>query len=241
MEKQLGIRTKDGKIIRGILRGPVSKPVIVLVHGLAGDMNQAMHYNAARYFEQHGFSSLRFNLYDWHKDARKLHQCTFSTHGDDIDTVLAYLKSRRAKQIFIAGHSYGFPSILHAKRQSFKAVASWDGSLLPRNHADTPQKSIKPKGCLIDFGYSVVVGERMARDSKKIDTIELLQHFEQPISFITVDDDLDGNLSGGREMHEAFKGKKELVIIKGAHHNFSEEGKQEQLYAAAVRWFTRFI
>ena len=72
MEKEIKIKTSDKKIIYGILRGSLSKPVIVQVHGLSGNMNEAMHYNAARYFEKHGFSSFRFNLYDWRKGAPKI-------------------------------------------------------------------------------------------------------------------------------------------------------------------------
>src|ERR1700722_40745 len=118
MEKELKIKTPDGKMIYGILRGSLSKPLIIHVHGLAGNMNEAMHYNAARYFEKHGFSSFRFNLYSWEKGGRKLHECTFSTHGKDIDTVLKYLESRGARKIFVVGHSYGWPSILHTKQRT---------------------------------------------------------------------------------------------------------------------------
>jgi dienelactone hydrolase len=240
METPLKIKSPDGKIIRGILRGSLRKPVIVLVHGLAGNMNEAMHYNAARYFEKQGFSSLRFNLYAWEKGSRKLHESTFSTHGEDIDTVLSYLKSHEAKKIFIVGHSYGFPSILHTKNRSFTAVVSWDGSILPANHVDVPQRISKPKGRLVDFGYIIVVSEQMAKDSHKIKSLELLKKFEQPISFITVDDNVDGNLEGAKKMFKATKQMKELVVIKGAHHNFSEEGKQEILYKATVKWFKKF-
>lgn len=240
MEKNIKIRTSDRKTIFGILRGPLNKPVVVIVHGLAGNMNEAMHYNAARYFEKHGFSSFRFGLYSWEKGARKLHETTFSTHGRDIDTVLKYLESRGAKKIFVVGHSYGWPSILHTKHRSFKAVAAWDGSILPANHVDVPMRSKKPKGRIIDEGYFVIVGEQMAKDSHRIRSLQLLKKFEKPVSFITVNDNILGNISGVTKMYKAFKGKKELVIIKGASHTFWEDGKQEELYAATVKWLKRF-
>jgi len=240
MEKALKIKAADGKMIHGLLRGSLNKPVIVQVHGLAGNMNEAMHYNAARYFEKHGFSSLRFNLYSWEKGSRKLHESTFSNHGKDIDSVLAYLKSHGAKKVFIIGHSYGFPSILHTENRSFAAVAAWDGSILPANHVDAPQRIQKPKGRLIDFGYLIVVSDQMAKDSRKIKSLDLLKTFEQPISFITVNDNVDGNLGGAQKMFKAFRHKKELVVVKGAHHTFSEDGKQEELCSATVKWFKKF-
>ena len=240
MEKVLKIKTSGNKTIQAILRGSLRNPVIVQVHGLAGDMNTALQYNAARYFEKHGFSSLRFNLYAWEKGSRRLHETTFSTHGEDTDAVLAYLKSQGAKKIFITGHSYGFPSILHTRDRSFIAVAAWDGSILPKNHVDMPERIEKPKGRLVDFGYYIVVGEQMAKDSRSIKSLDLLKTFEQPISYITVDDNIDGNLEGAQRMFKATRQKKELVVIKGGHHNFSEEGKQEALYKATLRWFKKF-
>lgn len=239
-EKNLDIGTPDGKVIKAILRGSLRRPVIVHVHGLGGDMHEAMHYNAARYFETAGFTSLRFNLYSWEREARKLHEASFATHGQDIDTVLEYLVSKGAKQIFILGHSYGFPSILHTKRREYSAIAAWDGSQLPVHHVATPMKVNKPKGRLVDFGWYILVSEKMAKDSETLDSIALLKKFDKPISFITVDDNIDGNLDGNKLMHDSYQGKKELVIIKGAHHNFAEEGAQEKLYKATVKWFKKF-
>ena len=101
MEKEIQIKTPDKKKIIGILRGPINKPLIVLVHGFCGHKNEAMHFNAVRYFEKHGFSSFRFNLYSWRKESRKLHECTLKTHGADIDVVLKSLKAKGAKKIYI--------------------------------------------------------------------------------------------------------------------------------------------
>ncbi len=241
MEKVLKIKTPDGKTINALLRGSLRNPVIVHVHGLAGNMNEAMHYNAARYFEKQGFASLRFDLYSWEKGTRKMHESTFSTHGKDIDTVLSYITSRGAKKIFLVGHSYGFPSILHTKNRNFTAVASWDGSILPTNHVDVPERIEKPKGRLImDNGYLIVVSEEMAKDSHTIKSLDLLKSFEQPISYITVDDNVNGNLSGAQRMFKTTSQKKELIVIKGAHHTFSEDGKQDQLYKATIKWFKKF-
>jgi esterase/lipase len=240
MEKEVKIKTPGGKTIYGILRGSLGKPVIVHIHGLAGNLNEAMHYNAARYFEKSGFSSFRFNLYSWQKDARKLHECTFSTHGKDIDTVLKYLESQGTKKIFILGHSYGFPSILHAKHRNFSAVAAWDGSVLPTNHVDLPVRVKTPKGRIIDEGYFVIVGEQMAKDSHMIKSLDLLKKLEQPTIFITVNDDINGNLSGAKRMFKIAHSPKKLLVIKGAHHTFTEDGKQAELYAATVEWFKKF-
>jgi dienelactone hydrolase len=239
-DKPIKLKTPDGKFIDATLRGSMSQPIIVIVHGLAGNKNEAMHYNAARYFEKHGFSSLRINLYSWLKGYRKLHECTFSTHGKDIDTVLRYLDRHGAKKIFLVGHSFGWPSILHTKERNFLAVAPWDGSKLPYNQKEFARRVKSPKGRVIDEGYLVIMGDQMAEDSHKINSLDLVKKFDRPISFITVNDSVFGNWDNNKKMYRAAKVKKELVVIKGAHHTFAEEGKQEELYAATVKWFKKF-
>jgi len=241
MERPISINTPDKKRSYGLLRGSVRRPLIVQVHGIARNLNEALHYNAARYFEKHGFSSFRFNLYSWQKRARRLHECIFATHGGDIDTVLRYLESRGAKNIFLVGHSFGLPSILHAKRRNFCAVAAWDGSLFPTNHLDISKRIQKPRGRLLDEGYLIVVGERMARDSQRIKSVDLLKKWDKPISFITVNDNKNGNWNAAKRMHKVVKEPKELIVIRDAHHDFTKEGKQEELYAATVKWFKQWI
>ncbi|MBA3283687.1 MAG: alpha/beta fold hydrolase [Nitrosopumilus sp.] len=239
MEKDVKIKTPDGKIIEGILRGNIKKPLILIVHGLCGNINEAMHYNAARYFEKQGFSSFRFNLYSWGKDNRKLHECTLKTHGADIDLVLKFLKSTGAQKIFAIGHSYGFPALLHSKANTIETLVSWDGSVLPRDTFLKKPSIIKPvKGRLIDEGYLTIMGEGMAKEQRNVNSIELAQDFNKPIKLITIPK--DGNLIGAKNIFRVLSEPKELTIIKGASHNFTEEGKQEELYYETIQWFKKF-
>lgn len=241
-EKEIKIKTKDGKTIYGILRGSLKRPIVVIVHGLSGNMNEAMHYNAARYFDVHGFSSFRFNLYAWEKDARKLHECTLKTHGQDIDAVVNYLKRLGAKKLFAAGHSYGWLSIVHANPKNFIALSSWDGSRLPANHFKNLPKLNKPKGRILDEGYLIIMGEKMAAYASESDTTKLIKNFIQPIQFVTTPEPpATGNLAEAKRLYKIMPNKKELLIVKGATHNFTEDGTQEQLYKATANWFKKFL
>lgn len=241
MEKNLEIKTPDGKVISGILRGPITRPLIVLVHGLAGNMNEAMHYNAVRYFKKHGFSSFRFNLYSWGKKNRKMHECTLKTHGKDIDVIIQYLRKNGASKIFIVGHSYGLPSILLSQEKDFDAVVSWDGSCLPRSTFERLPPSLKPKGRILDEGYFVIMGEQMSKEEEFVDSFSLVKKLNKPIKFITAEGPKNQtNEVVGKKMFRAATVNKSFVTIKGASHNFTEDGKQEQLYKETVNWFKNF-
>ncbi len=241
METKHAIKTSDGKVIEGILRGSLDKPLILLVHGLCGSMNEAMHYNAARYFEKHGFASFRFNLYSYEKDNRKLHECTLKTHGKDIDTVLQYLQGKGIKGVYAIGHSYGFPSILHVtEKDMIIAIVSWDGSVLPRSDFQKLQVINEPiKGRLLDEGYMAVMGDAMVVEEGIVDSERLAKEFKKPIKFITIAE--DGNLEGGRKLYDNLPGENEFTVIEGASHCFVEDGKQEELYEETVHWIRKFI
>lgn len=236
MEKELKLKTKDNKTIHAKLRGPFKNQTIVLVHGLTGHMDEAMHYNAARFFENHGFSVFRFNLYDWQKGARKLRECFLKTHGKDIDTVVEYLKKKGAKKIFAIGHSYGAPSILCSRKKDFDGAVFWDGSYLPRIVKFFNQyKYVKAiDGRILSEGYEVIVSEDLVRESKTLDSLRLVKNLHVPIKIIVAG---DGVLDeGGREMFKIANKPKSLSIVRGSTHNFSEDGKQKELFNMTLKW-----
>ncbi len=52
------------------------------------------------------------------------------------------------------------------------------------------------------------------------------------------------NSRGAKKMHEhvrQLKMQTALAIIRGASHNFVEEGKQEEFYKETVGWFKGFL
>ena len=102
MEKQIKIPIANKKYIYGTLRGSLKNPLLVFVHGFTGYKDEHIFFNGARFFEKKGFSTFRFDLYNWNKDARKLEDCTLSLHGEDLDTVIKYLRKKRVGKIVLA-------------------------------------------------------------------------------------------------------------------------------------------
>lgn len=242
MEQELKIKTSDGKIIYGILRGSLKKPLIVLVHGLGSTIIEALEYNASRYFEKHGFSTFLISLYSWNKGHRKMVDSTLATHGKDIDTAIRFLRKRGAKKIFIIGHSYGAPSILYSKDQDFKAAVFWDGTILsPKSplHWGKTRYVRAVKGRVLDWGFSIVLGEKMYQESLDVNSEELIKGMSVPIKFVCAGKGI--LVKKTKKLFGKIKNSKEFAVIKGASHNFEEDEKQEQLYRETVSWFKKFI
>lgn len=242
MEREIKIKTKDRTIIYGMLRGSLRRPVIVFVHGLLGSMHRHTYFNGARYFEKHGFSSFRFNLYDWRKGARKLHECTLKTHADDLDYVIEYLRKRGAKKVFVVGHSYGGPTIMMSKKKVYDAAVFWDssyGKLITFQKRTRYVKSLH--GYVVRWSYDVVIGSKMIKEAntftgKKSEA--LMRNMRVPVKIIVA-----GNgmlVEGGRAYFKAAHPPKAFVVIKGADHSFNREGNEEALFRETLDWLRKW-
>jgi dienelactone hydrolase len=240
-ETELKIPTSDSKNIYGILRGEDRpRPLVILVHGLFGHMNEAMHWGAARLFEERGFATLRFNLYGPHKDARKMRDCTLKIHGKDIDAVICHvIRHTSFSRLFIAGHSYGFPAILHADNLAqVHRLASWDGTILPNDFCKTLPECKNPAGLVCDIGYEIIIGHPMAEEAKDADTLRLLRRRHIPGTiFIASGKSKGGHKEAAEKMHEASLSPSRLSIIPTARHNYAEDGALETLVSETANWF----
>lgn len=240
-ETELKIPTSDHKNIYAILRGDdAPKPLVILVHGLFGHMNEAMHWGAARFFEKEGFATLRFNLYGPNKDARKMRDCTLKIHGKDIDTVICHaIQNTSFSRLFLVGHSYGYPAILHAENLAqVHRIASWDGTILPNNFCTSLPESADPRGLVSDIGYDALVGFPMVNEAKYTDTAHLLRGRYIPGTiFVASGKSKGGHRESAEKMHALAPSPSRLSVIPTARHNYAEDGALEELVKATAYWF----
>ncbi|PJA45715.1 hypothetical protein CO174_01710 [Candidatus Uhrbacteria bacterium CG_4_9_14_3_um_filter_50_9] len=243
MEKYITIPIPHSKKkIYAVRRGNFKKPVAVLVHGLSCTMNEHCLFNGSHFLETHGFSTLRFNLYDWHDDARKLHECDFTTYARDVETVVSYLRGKGVKKIFGVGHSFGGVSILYAKPNLFDAISLWDAS----NYATLP-KGFEKKFTRIFHGkhllrgnWDFVMNPKLLTQIETTDWKSLTSQFPTPTQVIVAGKGM--LIKGGRQYFKNSSAvQKEFFVVKGAGHCFDEEGAEDQLFLATVKWFKKFV
>src|SRR5262245_48601395 len=109
-------KTKGLKI-KGILRGSLKGPLVVMMHGRPGSGNELLQYLGARYLYEKGFSSLRLFMNDFEPNTRNLLDCTLDTHVGDFDVVIKYLRTQKVPKVFALGHSYGGITVLTAQEK----------------------------------------------------------------------------------------------------------------------------
>ena len=242
-ENEFKIPTPDGKMIDAILRGDPSLPLVLLVHGFGGQMSDVLQYMAARIFEQNGFSSLRFNFFGASSRARKGVDCSLASNGRDINTVLSFLKTELgAKKIFVAAHSYGFPSLLCADLSGISAIASWDGSLVPELVLKTMTPIAEPEGYLLNFAYSTLMGKTQIEEARKIRHEDLFKKgFAVPIIFAVSQKGHCFFTDEAQTMYALAKEPKKIIYFPEARHAYAEEGAEEALFCETILWFNLFL
>ena len=236
MEPQLKIKTPDKHIIYGTFRPArrKSSALLIFVHGLHGHQNGHIFYNGARYFSERGVNTFRFDLYTGEKGGRVLTKCGISTHAKDLDTVVKHFR-KKYKKIFVAGHSLGAPTIFYSDTGKVDGIIFWDGSR-PYSWRLKYIKSIN--AYLAKSGTEYLVGKKMYEERKNFPAKESLKKINKPIKIIVAG---KGQLiQTGKQYFKYANKPKEFAIIKGATHNFNEEGTAEKLFQETYSFIRRF-
>jgi len=236
MERDINIKTKDKHLIYGTLRGSLKKPLIVFVHGLTGMKDEHMFYNGARYFEEEGFSTYRFNLYHWDKGGRTFTDAPLSTQASDLDRVIQYFRKKGAKQVFVVGHSFGGPVITASVDQDYDGVVLWDGTT-----KDFFTKGLKyVKSLKAYFGKGMImfgVGKQFVKEVKGQEYTSKLLETGKPHLVIAAG---KGILIKYWKKYFSKKVKGgTMVVIPKADHYFAEDGVANKLFGLTTTWLKK--
>ena len=244
MERKLKIKLSQKFSLYGKFNGSLSQPLFIIVHGLPGNMDEEFYHSATRWFGEHGFSTFRFNLYGYQKDARQLMDCTIKTYSADLDFAIRYFRKRGVKKLFIAGHSFGGLTILCSRNQDFDGATLWDPSykisFTKAAYGFPGGKYVKAiRGYLMRWGANVVIGKAMAEEVDSLPWDVIAKNFKAPLKIILAG---KGMLRNAKQYLNEVKTEKDLMIVKGATHYFDDQkGMQEKVFRASEEWFRRFI
>lgn len=239
MEEQLKIPINKIKYIYGVLRGSLKSPLLVFVHGFTGYKDEHIFFNGARFFEKKGFSTFRFDLYGWKKDARKLEECTLSLHGKDLDMVVEYFRNKGAKKIFVAGHSFGGVTVLLSKKKGFDIAVLWDSSGDKDVRLDAKYIKELDRYYFEKGAYGFTISKAMYEENnKKLKPSELIQSMPMPIKVIVAGAGI--MVEEGKKLFKNANEPKDFAIVPNATHTFDEDGTEEKLFQETYSWLKEF-
>lgn len=243
MEKSLKIKTKDSHLISGTLNTSkkVSDKLVIFVHGLGGHQNEHIFYNAARFFPAKGYDTFRFDLYGPESGRRKFTEATVSLHAFDTNEVVRYF-AKKYKKIYLVGHSLGGPTILRANPKA-NAIVLWDPSREVKGILEGDD--IHYEKCLdqyvANWEIDIIIGRPMKEESDSFPTIaEMIKDVQIPIKIIIAYQTVRKYGKHGRDLYYKNANEpKALYEVKGADHNFNQEGKEEELFRETLSWFKK--
>ena len=241
MERIFNLKTKDDKKIYCLHNTGIkkNKSVVIFVHGLTGNPNEHLFYNAAHSFPKKGVDVFRFALYWWSDEKhRKLDECSLTTHVEDLNTTLRYLRPKY-KNIIVVGHSLGSPVILKADITLFDNVILWEPSYLEKGirHELTEVKVNKQTMWLSRDAFSYILKGKLISEWEEFNgknELHLIAELGKPLKIIAGKKGI--LLKGSRAYFKVAKEPKELIIIDNATHCFDEAGTEAELLKETLSW-----
>jgi len=233
--------------IYGVLRGGYKSPLVILCHGYGGWMHEMLLYNAARYFENEGFSTLRLSMYGGGEKSRNISDSDVMTHASDIDNVVEFVKQQGAEWIGVAGHSYSGMAIVYSIKQQFDAAALWDPT-----HTDGYEDPQNIKNLKEDFvfvkdigGYVSGLGSgyvyaKSVFDNDYIKSEDIAKIFRINTCVFNASWSKDQQKYGKNYVDNIDASTKQ-VIISDSSHPFTEDGAADKLFAATVDYFIQLL
>ncbi len=247
MEQAIKIKTVDHKLIYGTLNYHPPKPsaLIIFIHGLTGNQNEHLFFNAAKFFPAKGIATFRFNLYDWRKTQRKFRDCTIATHGKDVTSVVRYFRKKFKKKfekIFLVGHSLGGLSILLSDTSLVDGIVLWDPAHPQRLRKRDPlvyRYEKKLDAYIIHWNVDTIMGTKMYREWQHFpDGGKLISKVKKPIKIIVAGKGI--LVKTGKEYFKHANQPKAFSSIAKATHCFDEEGTEEELFKETLKWVKKF-
>ena len=243
-ERRFAVKSCDQQLIHGVLSYVGSKPLrlVIFVHGLTSCTEEAKFYNGARAFESAGFAAVRFELYGGRPKSRKLSETGISDHGADIRRLVNHFKRQGFKEVFLVGHSLGAPSILQAGGKDVSAIVFWDGTSETwvrkslekwRAHYESRLDSY-----VLDWGIEYIWGNKMYAECRQLQSYQQL-FADLPLPVLVILAEKGVLLKDWRNFQKRHPALVELLVIKGAGHNFEELDTQAELLRHSVAWCRR--
>jgi pimeloyl-ACP methyl ester carboxylesterase len=154
--------------------------------------------------------------------------CGISTHAEDLNAVMKFFR-KKFRKIFVAGHSLGGLTILLSNADLADGIVFWDSSSKPRGRLGDFNYDKKLKKYVIRWGTECLMSKRMFTEWKNFPSPKkAIAKINRPVKVIVSG---RGILQkAGREYYRFAKKPKGFSIIKGASHNFDEEGVAEKLF-----------
>lgn len=245
MEKKVSFISGNLRL-RGNLHIPYNDaPCIVTLHGLEGDKDRGKWPAVASYLYKAGYACLRFNFRgcgEVEKSDGDFEDLTLTGRIEDYKSVLNYIRSEEkekvnSKRIGVMGSSLGGMVAITGKQKVNAVVTMGSPYKVPRyGKLLIPQREgdyyILPSGSRFrkEF-YEDIQGYDLTKDVKEA----------PPLLIIHGDSDEIVPLEHAQILYNSAVEPKDLQIVEGADHVFSNPFHLDEALRLGVEWFNKYL
>jgi putative redox protein len=222
--------------LKGILHYPrgSARGSIITCHGLFSSKESDKFHDLAEVFSKNDYAVLRFDFSGCGESDGTIEDTTISGRIEDLKAALSFVKSEIPLQglpIGLLGSSMGgYISLnLAAHDSSVKAVVAWA----------TPF-SFEGLREVIEGSNQIPLKEAFYRDAHHHDVIVPLSRIKN-LLFIHGDKDEVVPLDHAQKLYRFAQEPKQLTVVPGADHTFSNPTLRNQAVTHSLNWFNRYL
>jgi len=256
MEK-LFIKNRKGQKVAVIVEeNPSPTGIVFVMHGLSG-YKEAPHIEMfAEAFKENGFTVVRFDTTNTFGESDGDYgDATTTNYYEDLEDVITWAVDQAwyHETFWLAGHSLGgicIATYAIKNPNKVKAVApistAVSGELSKETYTEEElaewessgvreSESRSRPGLIRRLKWSFMV------DFEKHDLLPEANKLTLPVLLIVGENDTDTKPAHQRMLLDALPGPKELHIIKGAPHTFTEEKHLKEVKEIFLTWIEKYL
>lgn len=221
--------------LAGVIHHPCgdSRGCVITCHGLLSSKDSDKFTTLGEYFAEEGLTVLRFDFSGCGESEGSFEDTTITQRYEDLIAALTFMQSRLpsdAQSIGLLGSSMGgYVSLLAASRyEAVTAVVAW---ATPFDFEDLHEAiNLPTAGRMKEAFY------RDARRYRAGDFVPLVRN----LLIIHGDCDESVPVAHAYRLYQDASDRKQLVIIPGADHRFSNRELREKAVRLSLNWFKKY-
>ena len=223
------IRNKQGEIIDHANHpvDGVNDKLIILAHGVTGDMDREMIVELANTLSNMGWPTIRISFSGNGNSQGKFTESTITKESDDLLAILDQTKG--TKKIAYIGYSMGAAvgALTAAKDDRINVIISLAGMVRTKVFAETEFGDVIPDQGYMWEDQATPLSQKFMDDLRQIDTvIPAIKDLRLPWLLVHGSQDDVVLPDDSTHIFNLLKGKKKHIVIEGTDHSFAGHWNQ---------------
>ena len=222
--------------LAGVIHYPdqLSSCCVIACHGLFSNKGSDKFVNIGEQFAEEGITVLRFDFRGCGASDGKIEDTTITGRKEDLNAALAFIRMHNpstTQNIGLLGSSMGgYISLLVASSdRMIKAVVAWA----------TPFSFHGLRKAIATSG-SPQLKEAFYHDANNYDAAKFVAKVRNTM-LIHGDTDETVPLDHARSLYQSAREPRNLEIVKGADHTFSNLKLREKAIGYSLNWFNKYL